>query len=353
MRTSPRWRGSSEVRETRVLLVGFGVVSRSFAEIVEAEAAKLSEVYGLRPRIVGIADSKGVASSPDGLDLGKAIASKKASGTLAGLGGTYTEGMSALEAVREIDCEVVVEATPSELTTGEPGLSHVRTAMTKGRHVICTNKGPLAVAMPALMELATHNDVIFKFSGTVGGGTPVLDFAKKCLEGCDIHSVKGILNGTCNYILTRMSNEEVEMSDALTDAQGLGYAEADPTYDVGGFDTACKLVITSNYIFGTSLSISDVDTVGITDVTRADIAEARDRGEVVKLIGGVGDGGAAVRPESIPATHPLNVSGTFNAITFDTDPAGEITLVGKGAGGRETASSVLRDLIEIRKDFAR
>jgi homoserine dehydrogenase len=181
----------------------------------------------------------------------------------------------------------------------------------------------------------------------------VLDFAKKCLEGCDIHSVKGILNGTCNYILTRMSNEEVEMSDVLAEAQRLGYAEADPTYDVGGFDTACKLVITSNYVLGTSLSIGDVDTVGITEVTRGDIADARGKGEVIKLIGGVGDGSASVRPEAIPSTHPLNVSGTFNAITFDTDPAGEITLVGKGAGGRETASSVLRDLIEIRKDFAR
>jgi homoserine dehydrogenase len=342
------------VLDTRILLVGFGVVSRSFAEIVEAETAKLSSAYGIRPRIVGIADSKGVAASPGGLDLRKALASKKDSGTLSGLGdAVYTEGMSALEAIREVDCEVVVEATPSELTTGEPGLGHVRNAMTQGRHVICTNKGPLAVAMPALMELAAHNGIIFKFSGTVGGGTPVLDFAKKCLEGCDIHSVKGILNGTCNYILTRMSNEEVEMSDVLAEAQRLGYAEADPTYDVGGFDTACKLVITSNYVLGTSLSIGDVDTVGITEVTRGDIADARGKGEVIKLIGGVGDGSASVRPEAIPSTHPLNVSGTFNAITFDTDPAGEITLVGKGAGGRETASSVLRDLIEIRKDFAR
>lgn len=337
----------------RLALVGFGVVAQSFAEIVSAQSADLSRTYGLRPRVVAIVDSKGAAVSPGGLDLPAALRSKKEARSLNGLGdGVYREGMTAVDAIREVDCEVVVEATPSELTRGEPGLGHVRTAMKEGRHVICVNKGPLALAMPALMELASHNGVIFKFSGTVGGGTPVLDLAKKCLEGCTISSIRGILNGTCNYILTKMSSEGIEMKDALAEAQRLGYAEADPTADVGGFDSACKLVITSNYVLGTSMSIKDVDVTGITGVTMDDISSAASEGRAIKLIGHVGDR-ARVAPEAVPLTHPLNVSGTFNAITFDTDPAGEITLVGKGAGGRETASSVLRDLIEIRKDFAR
>jgi homoserine dehydrogenase len=337
----------------RMILVGFGVVSRSFTEIIQSQAASLSKDYGIRPRVVGIVDSRGAAASANGLDLAQALKSKAGNGTLAALGPeVYTEGLGAMDVIREVDCEVVVEATPSELTRGEPGLSHVRAAMKEGRHVICVNKGPLALAMPALMELASHNGVKFKFSGTVGGGTPVLDLAKKCLEGCSINSIKGILNGTCNYILTKMTSEGVEMQDALAEAQKLGYAEADPTADVGGFDSACKLVITSNYVLGTSISIKDVDITGITGVTKDDIAAAAKAGNAVKLIGYVGER-ATVAPEEVPLTHPLNVSGTFNAITFDTDPAGEITLVGKGAGGRETASSVLRDLIEIRKDFAR
>ncbi len=337
----------------RVVLIGFGVVSRSFAEIIHTQASGLTRDYGLRPRVVGIVDSRGAATSADGIDIQTALKSKEATGTLEELGpNIYTEGKGALDVIREVDCEVVVEATPSELTTGEPGLSHVRTAMKEGRHVICVNKGPLALAMPALMELANHNDIKFKFSGTVGGGTPVLDLAKKCLEGCTINSIKGILNGTCNYILTKMTSEGVEMKDALAEAQRLGYAEADPTADVDGFDSACKLVITSNYVLGTSLSVKDVDITGITGVTKEDIAAAEADAKAMKLIGFVGDR-ARVAPELVPVTHPLNVSGTFNAITFDTDPAGEITLVGKGAGGRETASSVLRDLIEIRKDFTR
>jgi len=245
-----------------------------------------------------------------------------------------------------------VESTPTELQRGEPGLSHVKAALMERRHVICTNKGPLAIAMPALMELANHNQVLLKFSGTVGGGTPVLDFAKKCLEGSKIRSISGILNGTSNFILSKMTSDGVTMQSALAEAQKLGYAEADPTYDVGGLDTACKLVITSNYVLGTSLSIKDLRIKGITEVSLKDIDAAKAKGNVIKLIGRV-EKEASVQPQEIPATHPLNVSGTFNAISFDTYPGGEMTLVGKGAGGMETASSVLRDLIEIRRAFAR
>lgn len=336
----------------RILLVGFGVVARSFAEILENDGAKLARDYGLRPKIVGIVDSKGAAISEDGIELSKALRNKKEDGDLEGLGEIYHEGFTGLDAIKEAECEVVIESTPTELTRGEPGLSHLRAALMEGRHAICTNKGPLALAMPALIELANHNRVMLKFSGTVGGGTPVLDFAKKCLEGSKITSIRGILNGTSNYILTRMTSDGVEMKSALDEAQKLGYAEADPTYDIGGFDTACKLVITSNYVLGTSLSINDVKITGITGVTQEAIGAARARGNVMKLIGSVAKS-ARVSTDEIPMTHPLNVSGTFNAISFDTHPSGEITLVGKGAGGPETASSVLRDLIEIRKTFAR
>ena len=336
----------------RVILVGFGVVGRSFAELVETESQKLERDFGLKPRIVAAVDHLGAAVADDGLDVKKALESKKKFGTMEGLGPQYSAGRQALDVIRDVECEIVVESTPTELKRGEPGLSHVRAALKEGRHVICTNKGPLAIAMPALMELASHNSVMLKFSGTVGGGTPVLDFAKRCLEGSKIRSISGILNGTSNFILSKMASEGVPMQAALTEAQKLGYAEADPTYDIGGFDTACKLVITSNYVLGTGLSIGDVRIKGITEVSGRDIMEAKAKGNVIKLIGRV-EKEASVQPQEIPSTHPLNVSGTFNAISFDTYPAGEITLVGKGAGGMETASSVLRDMIDIRRAFAR
>jgi len=336
----------------RILLVGFGVVGQSFAELVVSEGAKLGRDFGLKPKIVGIVDSKGAACSPEGIEIPKALSSKKSYGSLEKLGAVYTPGMKGIDAIRDTDCEVVVENTPTELSKGEPGLSHIRAAMKEGRHVICTNKGPLALAMPALIELAQHNEIMFKFSGTVGGGTPVLDFAKKCLEGSEIRSLSGILNGTSNYILSKMTSEGTSMKDALAEAQKLGYAEADPTYDIGGFDTACKLVIVSNYILGSKLSLKDVKTKGITDVSDNDVERAKNNGSTIKLIGRM-EKRAMVSPEEILISHPLNVSGTFNAISFNTHPSGEITLVGKGAGGKETASSVIRDLIEIRRTFAR
>jgi len=337
----------------RILLIGFGAVGQSIAELVESEAQMLAGEYGLRPKIVGVVDRSGAAVDAVGLDLRSALESKRKTRSLERVaGGAYRPGMTGLEAIREVECEVVVEATPTNLESGEPGLSHLRAAMKEGRHVVCTNKGPLAIAMPALMELAQHNGIIFKFSGTVGGGTPVLDFAKRCLEGSRIRSISGILNGTSNYILSRMFAEGIQMEEALREAQRLGYAEADPTYDVGGFDTACKLVIISNYILGTHLSIKDVSVEGIAGVSAEDIESARRNGCTIKLLGRMA-GSAKVSPEQIALTHPLNVSGTFNAIAFDTHPAGEMTLVGKGAGGRETASSVIRDLIEIRRAFAR
>ncbi|MGQ9587190.1 MAG: homoserine dehydrogenase [Thermoplasmata archaeon] len=337
----------------RLLLLGFGAVGQSLVELLDQEAKKLERDFGLRPRIVGIVDRHGAALAHEGVDIKKALASKRDTLTLSELGpGIFREGMSGLDAIREAECEVVIEATPTNLKTGEPGLSHVREAMRYRRHVISTNKGPLALAMPALIELAHHNHVVFKFSGTVGGGTPILDFAKKCLEGSRIRSISGILNGTSNYILSKMASDGVTLKDALAEAQRLGYAEADPTYDIGGLDAACKLVITANYVLGTNMSIRDVAVIGITEVSNKDVAAAKEKGNVLKLIARM-DKKARVSPEEISATHPLNVSGTFNAITFDTHPAGEITLVGKGAGGKETASAVLRDLIEIRRAFAR
>ncbi len=336
----------------RVLLIGFGVVGRSFVELIDSESKKLAQDYGVRPKIVGIVDSKGAAVSQEGIAPGMALASKKEFGSLEGLGSIYRSGMKGLDAIREMECEVVIETTPTELLKGEPGLSHVRNAMKERRHVICTNKGPLAIAMPALMELANHNKVMFKFSGTVGGGTPVLDFAKKCLDGSQIRSISGILNGTSNYILSKMASDGARMKDVLAEAQRLGYAEADPTYDIGGYDTACKLIIVSNYVLGTGFSLKDVDIKGITEISMKEIEKARATGNTVKLIGRM-EKSPRVSPEEIALAHPLNVSGTFNAISFDTYPAGEITLVGKGAGGKETASSIIRDLIEIRRTFAR
>lgn len=256
--------------------------------------------------------------------------------------------MSGIGVIEDIDTDVVVETTPTDIETGGLGLSFIETALRRKRHVITTNKGPLAVALPALMEQANYNGVLLRFSGTVGGGTPILTLGKRCLQGDQLLSVQGILNGTTNYILTKMAESNTPLHQALQEAQEAGYAEADPTYDVEGIDAAAKLVIIANWLMDRRITIKDVDITGISGVTLEAVHEAKQRSEAVKLICSIDGDAVAVQPRAIPVTHPLCVSGTLNAVTFTTEHAGEITIVGHGAGGVQTAGAVLRDLIDIR-----
>jgi homoserine dehydrogenase len=260
--------------------------------------------------------------------------------------------MSALDVIESVEAEVVVEVTPVNIKNGEPALSHITKAFKTGKHVVTTNKGPLALAMPALTELADYNNVYLRFSGTVGGGTPMLEFAKRCLAGDKILTIRGILNGTTNYILTEMSQNRVTFQEALANAQKLGYAEREPSMDIDGFDTACKVVILANWILNKKITLKDVDRTGIRDVSLQALDEASKRGNTIKLIGSIDGNTTTVKPMEIAKNNPLCVSGVLNAITFTTQYAGEETLVGRGAGGIETASAVLRDLLDIRHKLA-
>jgi homoserine dehydrogenase len=260
--------------------------------------------------------------------------------------------MPALDVIKSVEAEVVVEVTPVNIKNGEPALSHITKAFKTGKHVVTTNKGPLALAMPALTELAEYNNVYFRFSGTVGGGTPILEFAKRCLAGDRILAIRGILNGTTNYILTEMSQNHVTFQEALTNAQKLGYAETEPSMDIDGFDAACKVVILANWIMNKRITLRDVDRTGIRDVSLQALEEAAKRGNTIKLIGSIDGDKATVKPMEIAKTNPLCVSGVLNAVTFSTEYAGEQTIIGKGAGGMETASAVLRDLLDIRHKLA-
>ncbi len=254
--------------------------------------------------------------------------------------------------ISSTDSEVLVETTPTNYKNGEPGLSNIRTALSTRKHVVTANKGPLALAMPALLELAHHRNLQFRFSGTVGGGTPFLDFAAKCMPGERIAKIKGILNGTTNYILTRMETASLTFQKALAEAQKKGYAETDPTNDVEGFDTAAKIVIIANWVLSKGLKLDDVDRTGITNVSSRELRKARAAGAKIKLIGRIEDSSVSVRPEEIQANDPTCVPDTLNALTFSTEHAGDITLIGPGAGGERTSSAIIRDLVSIRGEYA-
>ncbi|MEM3072880.1 MAG: homoserine dehydrogenase [Candidatus Bathyarchaeia archaeon] len=333
----------------RIVLVGLGSVGRSLLQALdEAYAQMFEKRYGFYPRIVAVVDSRGAALNPSGLPLRKVLRAKMVEGTVGKMIGFGVLGLESKEVVDQVEAEVLVEATPTNLTDGEPGLSNIKKALINHMHVVTVNKGPLALAMPSLMELANHNKVQLRFSGTVGGGTPILKFGKECLEGDRVTSIKGVLNGTTNYILTKMDEEGVTMKEALTEAQSKGYAETDPSYDVKGLDTACKLVILANWVLRKRISLRDVAVTGIESVTEKQVLRARQEGRCVKLIGSAA-GSFYVKPEALPRDHPLCVKGTLNAVSFQTQLGGEITVVGKGAGGPETACAIIRDLVDVKR----
>ena len=334
----------------RIILCGFGVVGQSLVKLFESRADDLYAKYALKPRVVAVFDSGGSAIDSSGLEFEKLIETKKKSGSVK----NYSDkknSMSGIDIIKNIEADVLIETTASNYKDAEPGMTHITSAMKKGMHVISVNKGPLALAFPSLMELATYNQVMFKFSGTVGGGTPILDYAKNSLSGERITSFAGILNGTTNYILSNMATG-LTFDEALKDAKSKGYVEADESLDLDGLDAAAKLVILANWIMGMKVTMPDINCTGIRKVTTDDIKKAEKNNCAVKLIASC-DRELVVGPKEIPNEDPLCVNGTLNAIAFTSEHSGTQTIIGRGAGGMETASSILRDLLDIRQEITR
>ncbi|MCX8175907.1 MAG: homoserine dehydrogenase [Candidatus Bathyarchaeota archaeon] len=333
----------------RIILIGFGVVGQNFSKMIVKRTKELIEKFKFYPRIVAIVDKGGAVIDKRGINVEYALKVKHKKGSVAYVDEFGVKDLDGGRVIEEVDADVVVETTPTNIVNGEPGLTHIRTALKMGKHVVTTNKGPLALAFPALMELANHNNLFLRFSGCVGGGTPILDFAKKCLLGDYIISFKGILNGTTNYILTRMTTNKISFEEALLEARRAGYAETDPSLDIDGWDSACKLVILSNWVLGTKAVLQDVKVKGIRGITLVDVEDALKQNCEIKLIASAENGKLEVKPQPIQKTHPLCVNGILNAVTFVSNYAGEETIIGKGAGGIETASAILRDLLTIKE----
>lgn len=278
------------------------------------------------------------------------------SGTLENISAPHSD-WDAPRTISESNADVVVEISYTDLETGEPALSYIQRALETGKHVVTTNKGPIALQYPELAALAREKNVQIGVEGTVMSGTPVLRLGTELLAGSGVRRVQGILNGTTNYILTQMEAEQT-YDEALAAAQEKGYAEADPTGDVEGIDAAGKVVILANLLMGLAITMDDVERRGITGVTLDDIAAAKGAGERWKLIGSVEEVGdsfsASVKPVRLPVSHPLAaVSGATNAITYTTDLLGDVTLVGPGAGRMETGYALLGDLLAIHRRHER
>lgn len=345
----------------RIVLVGYGSVGRALAAMLPARAEALYRTMGLSPRLVGVIDSRGAALSERGLDPAALDAARQARGTVGALSphGLMLAGRGdAASIIRDIQADVLIEASPSNLAAPAAAINNIKAAMSGRMHLISVNKAPLALAMPALIELARHNGVELRYSGAVGAGTPVLDTARKLAQGDRITRIRAILNGTTNFILWKMAAESAAYADALKEAQHLGFAETDPSTDVDGIDTATKVVILANAVLAQTrgaaaarCTMADVRIAGIRDIPQARLADAAARGTVVKLIGDIdltGDRPAlSVEPQEVALGSPLDTPRSLNAVQFTLQSAGEVTLVGRGAGGPETATAIVRDLVDI------
>jgi homoserine dehydrogenase len=333
----------------RLVLAGFGIVGQSFARLLMAQEKELGLSYGLVPQVVGVMDSSGWLIDEHGIDLKKALKAKKETGRVAGRGHREEFLRKAPEFIRDVEAEVLIEATPTNFKTGEPGFSHMKAAFEGRKHVVTCNKGPLSIAYYALHELARHNGVQLRFSGAVGGGTPVLDFGKTCSMGDELIGMRGILNGTCNYILTQIEQQGVSFEEALEGAKKSGYAETDPSLDIDGYDSAVKLVITANHLRLSNVGIRDVKVKGIRGISSKEVLKTKKEGRAIRLIASVSqETGLTVEPTVIEREHPLCINGANNAVEFECRYSGPKVITGKGAGGPETATSLLRDLLEIR-----
>jgi homoserine dehydrogenase len=337
----------------RLALVGFGRVAQSLAKTLVEKRAHLKRQFDFDYKVVAVADTiKGSVMNQRGLRLERLLSLVQEKGSIKDYK-EGTKGLSAIETIARADANVLVEATWTNLQDGEPGLSHIRKALRKGLNVVTTNKGPIALAYHELAALARRRGCHLRFEGTVLSGTPAISLTTEALAGSTINSIRGILNGTTNYVLDEMAAGRT-FAQALKTAQELGYAEADPSSDVEAWDSAAKITILANVVMGGRIRPADVTRRGITGITPEDIGDARAKGKRIKLVAkAYRDEGrirAQVMPERLEESDLLShVSGVLNAMILSTDVQPEVAVVGPGAGGDSAGYALLSDLLAINR----
>lgn len=344
------------MEELRLIFVGFGTVARGCARHLIGSREYLEKEYGFRYKVFAIKDLEAgsVEDCDEGIDLAKALEFAARRRNLGELRPNRTDGRSPIDIIKTSRADVLVESTWTNLKDGEPGLSHITTALEHGMDVVTSNKGPIALSFHRLKGLAKDNGRHLRFESTVMSGTPLFCLCESGLAGARICRMKGILNGTTNYILTEMAGGKT-YADALKRAQELGYAEADPTGDVEAYDPAAKITILANALMGAEVRYADVDRVGISSITVDDLERAARESKRIKLIASASKGAdgsvdVSVKPTLVPDTEILaHVSGIMNALQISMDVQSDVTVVGPGAGGDSAGYGLLSDMLAIHR----
>jgi homoserine dehydrogenase len=337
----------------RILVVGFGRVGRAAAASIVRERQRICDEYALDLELAGIVTSR-VTWLPDGGSAAPELARSLTGDAVSRLAGRH-EAWSALETIDRVEADLLVEATSGSVETGEPGISNVRAALRRGMHVVAASKGAFVQHWEEVRALAADRGLEVRIGAAAGAALPTLELARSGLAGARIESVDAILNGTSNYILSKMGEHGSTFEESLRDAQSVGAAEANPRMDVEGIDTACKLVIIANAALGANLRLADVPTAGITGLDPSDLERAAARGRTIRLLGTLRRAGdawrARVEPTPLRASHPLaRVGGFDKGISYLTDSMDRVTVIGGSSSPTGAAAAILRDVVNIGRD---
>lgn len=342
-----------KMRTSRFVLAGVGNLGRGLLRILQQKEQVLSARRGLQFTLVAAVDSSGGAIDTGGLDMEQVLQLKETGKGVAAYLRHGQKGMTTLDALSEANADLLVELSPTNLQHGEPGLSAITRALSRGVDVVTANKGPLVLAYPRLTKLAAENKKRLLFSGAVAGGLPTVNIGQRDLVAARVSRVEGIFNTTTNYILMRMGESGLTFEQALVEAQQAGVAEADPTLDIDGWDATNKLVIVANSVLDMPATLKDVSVQGIRGITREQLLEARERGHAIKLLATAEPAGPSrytltVKPTELPLEHPMaRLTKWQMGVVYTTDINGTIIAIIEEEGTTATAGAVLRDMVNL------
>ncbi|WP_348655112.1 hypothetical protein [uncultured Thalassolituus sp.] len=321
-----------------VAITGLGSVGQQIVKILSSRRDYYLAKYHYDIRIVGVCNSTCGLISEHGLALHHILDKSQ-----------FTEGLTGLSFINTVSADILIEAGPTDLTTGEPGLSYIRTALTRKMKVVCLSKGALVHDVASLLQLARQHATSLLFSGATASALPTMDLLQVSLAGCHIKQVKAILTGTTNMILSEMMDVGCSFDEALQKARELGIAETDPSLDTQGWDTANKITIIANAVFDAKVKVIEISRDGIEHITQGHISEWKTAKLTPRLIGAINNEGpqpeVAVKLELFSQHHPFaKVNGRTKAIHVDTDEMGELFVMGGASSLQATAAAALKDL---------
>jgi homoserine dehydrogenase len=328
----------------RIMIAGYGTVAKELVKLIQENSRRIKEKYGMDFVVTGIVCRRGMLYQKEGIQLQKLLEFGGGSEALL----HYSQNL----AEPTFDQDVLIDCTPTNIENGEPGLTYILKAIDAGMDVVSVSKGALVHSFQEIKKRSEQNETKLKFSGATAAALPTIDIGEYSLAGSSITKIEGILNGTSNFILTSMNENDLSFEQALKMAQEKGIAEANPALDVKGFDSACKLLLLSNRLLGTNYSLKDIKISGIENLTMVDMEKAKRSGNQIKLLARAfkerNQFILEVAPRELSQDHPLvHVNGTNKGILFETTEMGEICCIGGASHPRGAAAAALKDLINL------